>query len=435
MSESSSPEYFLDTFPREGFPQVHWTERPADLPEQVWLSETTHRDGQQGGLPLNADRSRRIYDILCRTTGTSGAIRHAEFFPYQQSDREALTYALEQHRAGAPIEPTTWIRGRREDVELIREFGVIETGLLCSSSDYHTFHKFADGGRDSAAAMYLDAVHLALDAGIRPRVHLEDTTRSHPDFVRRLVDAVLTMAADYPAELAPRFRVCDTLGIGLPYDDVALPRSIPGWIRLLRGFGLSAGQIELHPHNDTGLVVANCLAAIRAGCGVISGCSLGTGERTGNAPLEMITLHLLGMGYFTDGGIDLKALNDLVALYEEIGAGPSPKYPLFGRDAFVTRAGIHADGLNKFWWMYAPFNAPALIGRELEVVLTKDSGQAGLLFVLNRRLGRSLSKDDPRFLKIYAWLEDEFAAGRVTPVEWPELEPTATAVFSEGDQR
>ena len=143
-------------------------------------------------------------------------------------------------------------------------------------------------------------------------------------------------------------------------------------------------------------------------------------------------VHLLGMGYLQEAPIDFKALNDLVALYDEIGAGPSPKYPLFGRDAYVTRAGIHADGLNKFWWMYAPFNAPLLIGRELEVVLTKDSGQAGLLFLLNRRLGTSLSKDDPRFVKIYGWMEEQFAGGRVTPVEWPELEPVVTAVFGAG---
>jgi hypothetical protein len=50
------PEYFEDAFPRDGFPRYRWTKRPAELPDRVWLSETTHRDGQQGGLPLTAAR-------------------------------------------------------------------------------------------------------------------------------------------------------------------------------------------------------------------------------------------------------------------------------------------------------------------------------------------------------------------------------------------
>lgn len=424
------PEYFLDAFPRHAFPRYVWDEgeRPAALPEEVWLSETTHRDGQQGGLPLTTERSCQIYDIFCEITGESRAIRHAEFFPYRGSDRDALLYALDRYRDGAPVEPTTWIRARREDVELIQKLGVTETGLLSSASDYHTFHKFKGGGRSQAAAMYLDAVEVALDYGIRPRVHLEDTTRAAPEFVQSLVEHVLRIAERYPAELAPRFRVCDTLGIGLPFHDVAAPRSIPRWIRLLREMGLTSHQIELHPHNDTWLVVANCLAAIREGCGVISGTTLGTGERTGNAPLEAVLVHLLGMGYWPEGGVNLPAVNQLVELYDEIGAGPSAKYPLFGSDAYVTRAGIHADGLNKFWWMYAPFNAPLLTGRELEVALTKDSGRAGLLFVLNKRLG-AREKTDPRIAQVQCWLDEQWESGRVSAVGWEELEPVVAEAF------
>jgi isopropylmalate/homocitrate/citramalate synthase len=427
------PEYFAEAFPQDAFPRYVWGEgeRPATMPEDVWLSDTSHRDGQQGGIPLTTEQSCRIYDILCEITGDSGILRHAEFFPYRTSDRDALQYALDRYRDGAPVEPTTWIRARREDVQLIQKIGVTETGLLSSSSDYHTFHKFTPGGRRQAAAMYLEAVEMAFDHGIRPRVHLEDTTRSPVEFVQPLIEEVLRIAERYPDGLAPRFRVCDTLGVGLPYDDVALPRSVPAWIRLLRGLGLAPHQIELHPHNDTWLVVANCLAAVREGCGVINGTMLGTGERTGNAPLEAVAMHLLGMGYWADKRLNLPAVNGLVALYDEMGVGPSPKYPLFGRDAYITRAGIHADGLNKHAWMYASFNAPLLTGRELEVAQTKDSGQAGLLFVLNKRLGLTLAKDDPRVTEVYRWLDRQWAEGRVSAVEWSELEPVVNRTFAE----
>jgi 2-phosphinomethylmalic acid synthase len=89
----------------------------------------------------------------------------------------------------------------------------------------------------------------------------------------------------------------------------------------------------------------------------------------------------------------------------------------------VTRAGIHADGINKFWWMYAPFNAPLLVGRNLEVSLTKDSGVAGLLFVIKQHLGIELPKEDPGVQNVRKWLDEQFDSGRMIPVEWPELEP------------
>src|ERR1041385_2646462 len=326
IPEPLEPEYFLESFPRGAFPNYVWTERPATTPVSAWTTETTHRDGQQGGLPLSVEQSLKIYDILCRFTGDSGAIRQAEFFAYRPSDRAALEGSLERYRSGAPIEPTTWIRATAKDVELIRSLGVRETGMLASASDYHTFHKFKPGGRNQAAQTYLEAVKITLDAGIRPRLHLEDTTRAPMDFLRPFIENVQEMASAYGPELRPKFRVCDTMGLGLPYDDVALPRSIPRIFRMLKSMGLQPTDLEFHPHNDTWLVVANCLAAIREGCGVINGTALGKGERTGNAPLEAILLHMIGMGYFGDQQPDFTALNELVALYPGMNEPIPPKY-------------------------------------------------------------------------------------------------------------
>lgn len=420
IPEPQSPDYFLDSFPRDDFPRYQWTQRPASLPQAAWTTETTHRDGQQGGLPLTTEQSIEIYDILCRFTGTSGAVRQAEFFVYRPSDRAALEAALQRYHDAAPIEPTTWIRATAKDVELIKTLGVRETGMLASASDYHTFHKFKPGGRNQAAQIYLDAVRVTVEAGIRPRLHLEDATRAPMEFIQPFVEAVQEICA--PSGLRPKFRVCDTMGLGLPYDDVALPRSVPLIFRALRSMGLEPEDLEFHPHNDTWLVVANCLAAIREGCAVINGASLGKGERTGNAPLEAVLLHLIGMGYFADDKPDFVALNHLADLYAKIGEPVPNKYPLYGRDAHRTRAGVHADGLNKFWWMYAPFNVPDLLGRPLEVSLTKDSGIAGLIFLIKQHLGVELPKDDPDLQQIYGWILAEFDNGRQTSIEWEELE-------------
>ena len=108
-----------------------------------------------------------------------------------------------------------------------------------------------------------------------------------------------------------------------------------------------------------------------------------------------------------------------------------PKYPLYGRDAHRTRAGIHADGLNKFWWMYAPFNVPELLGRPLEVSLTKDSGLAGLIFLVRQHLGhRPGARTIPRLLALNDFVTQEFEAGRQTGIEWEELRPVADSYRS-----
>ena len=421
IPEPRAPELFEDAFPREGFPRYDWTARPPDLPDSAWTTETTHRDGQQGGLPLTVEAGVRIYERMCAFTGASGAIRQAEFFVYRPADRRMLEIALEQHASGAPVEPTTWIRASRRDAELVGDLGVRETGMLASASDYHTFHKFRPGGRRQAAEAYLDAVRAVLDSGLRPRLHLEDATRAPEEFLLPFAEAVIAAAASHGPELRPKFRVCDTMGLGLPLDTVAAPRSIPRHIRRLRALGVAAEDLEFHPHNDTHLVVANCLAAIQAGCAVINGTLLGTGERTGNAPIEAIVMHAIGMGLIGDPLPDFHALNELADLYAELGRPLAPTYPLYGRDAHRTRAGIHADGLNKFWWMYAPFDVPRLLGRPLEVSLTRDSGLAGLVFLIRQHTGRELPKDDPALLRVHAHLMEQFDAGRQTAVEWEEV--------------
>jgi isopropylmalate/homocitrate/citramalate synthase len=421
ITDPPAPELFPAAFPREGFPRYDWTARPAELPAAAWCTETTHRDGQQGGLPLTVADGVRIYDLMCAFTGASGAVRQAEFFVYRADDRAMLEAALERHADGAPVEPTTWIRASRRDAELVREIGVAETGMLASASDYHTFHKFRPGGRRQAAEAYLDAVRAVLDAGLRPRLHLEDATRAPEEFVLPFAQAVLDACAPFGSGQRPKFRVCDTMGLGLPLDDVAAPRSVPRWIRRLRELGVAGEDLEFHPHNDTHLVVANCLAAIRAGCAAVNGTLLGKGERTGNAPLEGVLLHVIGMGLMDEPLPDFRALNDLAGLYAGLGAPLAPTYPLYGRDAHRTRAGIHADGLNKFWWMYAPFDVPALIGRPLEVSLTRDSGLAGLVFLIRQHTGRELAKDDSELVRVHGELSRQFDAGRQTAVEWEEI--------------
>ena len=157
---------------------------------------------------------------------------------------------------------------------------------------------------------------------------------------------------------------------------------------------------------------------------MVNGTLLGNGERTGNAPLEGVAAAPdRAWADRAEPAARLHARSTTSReLYAELGRPLPANYPLYGRDAHRTRAGIHADGLNKFWWMYAPFDVPRLLGRPLEVSLTPDSGLAGLVFLVRQHTGRELPKDDPELLRVHAALMAEFDAGRQTAVEWEEVE-------------
>jgi len=141
------PDYFERQFSQgDVFLCTAGRPRPPGLPAQVWTTETTHRDGQQGGLPLTTEQSIRIYEILCRFTRNSGAIRQAEFFclpPFRSG------FAGGRHNGASKTvirsSQTAWIRASTKDVKLIHSLGVRESGLLASVSDYHVFSQICSG--------------------------------------------------------------------------------------------------------------------------------------------------------------------------------------------------------------------------------------------------------------------------------------------------
>jgi 2-phosphinomethylmalic acid synthase len=78
-------------------------------------------------------------------------------------------------------------------------------------------------------------------------------------------------------------------------------------------------------------------------------------------------------------------------------------------------------------------DVPTLLGRPLEVSLTKESGLAGLIFLIRQHLGVELAKEDPRLLAIHAWVSDQWESGRLTSIEWEELEPIARRALGAPD--
>ena len=93
----TAPEYILARFPADDFSCYHWIEKPNELPVGARATGTIHRGGQQGGLSLTTEQSLQIYGILFVFTAMSVAVRQADFFVYQPSDRAALEGVMERY--------------------------------------------------------------------------------------------------------------------------------------------------------------------------------------------------------------------------------------------------------------------------------------------------------------------------------------------------
>ena len=164
-----------------------------------------------------------------------------------------------------------------------------ETGILVSCSDYHIFRKM-NLNRSQALDKYLGIIKDALSLGIRPRCHFEDVTRA--DFYGFVVPfANELVALSKESGIPIKIRLCDTLGFGVTYPGVSLPRSVQGIVYGLTHLsGVPSECLEWHGHNDFYKVVTNAATAWLYGCSAVNGTLLGLGERTGNCPIEAMLI-------------------------------------------------------------------------------------------------------------------------------------------------
>lgn len=372
------------------------------LEHPIYITDTTLRDGQQGWRPLRVEDALRIYRVLTRIAGPRGVVVTTELFPYTPRDREIIRAILEESTSHPYPRPIGWIRATRGDVDLVVEAGLEETVMLTSVSDYHLRWKLR-WSREEALERFTRAVEYALEKGLRLRVAMEDITRADiGGFVIPLVESVLRAAERQGVGSEVVFKLSDTLGMGLPFREAGLPRSVPLLVETLRReAGLAPTQLEFHGHNDFHLVVANHLAAWLSGAS-FSNCTLfGVGERAGNCPLDAMLFHYAGLrGGFH--GADPRALVEARRLFEELGYRVPEFYPLVGDNAFSTAAGIHIDGLLKNPLVYLPFDPQMILGVEPRVRITRHSGRAGIVYSLVTTLGEEgrLLARDPQFVDL-----------------------------------
>lgn len=425
LQDVAEPNLYREIYDYQSIPKISFNMRhvPEDMPDEIWMTDTTFRDGQQSMSPFTPEQILHLFKLMSRLGGPRGMVRQSEFFLYTEQDKKALQLCQD---AGLRFpEITTWIRANAKDFELVKQAGVQETGILVSCSDYHIFHKM-HLTRAQAMDRYLGIVKDALSLGIRPRCHFEDITRA--DFYGFVVPfATALMELSRESGIPVKIRACDTMGFGVTYYGAALPRSVAGIIYGLRHYAeVPSSQLEWHGHNDFYKVVSNAGAAWMYGCSSINCTLLGIGERTGNCPLEAMAIEYQALRG-EDGGMDLTAITEIADYMEqEVGIEISPRQPFVGRHFNVTRAGVHADGMLKNEEIYNIFDTAALLNRPALVAVDAHGGLAAVAHWINSyfriKKDHAIDKNDPLVVAVRAKVDELYAAGRNTVMGDEELE-------------
>ncbi len=404
LHEPEKAQLYRDLFPyanicRTTFDDVMLAPRPA---EQMHITDTTFRDGQQARPPYTVRQVAQMFDFLHKLGGKSGLVQASEFFIYSPGDRKCVEVCRARGYRFPRI--TSWIRATREDLKLARDMEFDETGMLTSVSDYHIFLKLGKT-RQQAMDMYLDLVSQALEWGIIPRCHFEDVTRADIygfclPFAQKLME--LARQSGMPVKI----RLCDTMGFGVPWTGAALPRSVQKIVRLfIDEAGVPGQWLEWHGHNDFHLALANGVTAWLYGCSAVNSTLFGFGERTGNTPLEALLVEYISLTG-DDAAADTTVLSDVSDFFaRELQYDIPPNYPFVGRDFNATSAGVHVDGLAKNEEIYNIFDTSRILGRPVPIIITDKTGRAGVAYWINTSLKlpkeRQVSKKHPAVGQIY----------------------------------
>ena len=315
LQDVEKPNLYREVYSYTEVPKVPFNHRrvPMNMQSEIWITDTSFRDGQQSVEPYSVKNIVDLYKKLHRLGGPKGIIRQTEFFVYSKKDREALEACRELGYEFPEI--TTWIRATKEDFKMVHDIGIKETGILVSCSDYHIFNKLGMTRRQ-AMNHYLSVIDEAFSAGVVPRCHLEDITRADfYGFVVPFVNAIQELSKQ--AGIPVRIRACDTMGYGVPYTEVALPRSVAGIIYGLQHYSdVPSEMLEWHGHNDFYKAVSNATSAWLYGACAVNCSMLGIGERTGNIPLEAMVFEYASLKGTLDG-MDTTVITEIADYFRD----------------------------------------------------------------------------------------------------------------------
>ena len=113
LQDVDEPNLYREVYPYDEVPKVAFNHRrvPLSMPDEIWITDTTFRDGQQSRAPYTADQIVELYKKLHRLGGPKGIIRQSEFFVYTKKDREAMLRCMDLGYEFPQV--TTWIRAKK----------------------------------------------------------------------------------------------------------------------------------------------------------------------------------------------------------------------------------------------------------------------------------------------------------------------------------
>jgi len=320
--------------------------------ESVRIFDTTLRDGEQ------TPRTSFSYDdkraIAAALDDANVDVIEAGFPANSEQEAEAVA------DIAASTETTTCGLARvvESDVEAAVDSGVEMIHVFASTSDVQ-IEDSMHSTREDVVARSVAAVEQAADAGVEVMFSPMDATRTDPEFLAEIVEAVDEVGVDW-------INIPDTCGVGTPKRFGELVEFV--------GQHTDA-RIDVHTHDDFGLATANALTGVEYGADQMQVSVNGIGERAGNAAFEEVVMAAESL-YGAETGVDTTAITEISQLVAERSSVPIPvNKPVVGANAFAHESGIHAAGVLENSETFEPgVMTPEMVGAEREVVLGKHSG-------------------------------------------------------------
>jgi ribosomal protein L30/L7E len=165
LQDRESPNLYRYLYDYKSVPKVPFNHRsvPMNMPKDIWITDTTFRDGQQSTSPFSVEQIVHLYKLMHKLGGSKGLIRQSEFFIYTEKDRKAVEECMSLGYKFPEV--TSWIRANEKDFDIVKGLGLKETGILVSCSDYHIYNKMGLT-RKQAMDKYLGIVKNVLDKAL-----------------------------------------------------------------------------------------------------------------------------------------------------------------------------------------------------------------------------------------------------------------------------
>ncbi|GHU65395.1 2-isopropylmalate synthase [Clostridia bacterium] len=304
------------------------------MDDRVLILDTTLRDGEQTpGVNLNLTEKLEIARQLERL-GVDAI--EAGFAGSSKGDFDAVAAVAREVRTPVICSLARCVTSDIESAAAaLKGAAKPRIHVFLASSALHLEKKLRMT-MDQALERAVEGVRLARSLCEDVEFSAEDASRSDPEFLVRLYEAVI-------AEGASTINITDTVGYATANEFSRLTQDL-----FMRVKGIDRVRVSVHCHNDLGLAVANSLVAVRHGARQVECTINGIGERAGNAALEEVVMGLNTRRdyYGASCGVDTKRLYVTSRLVSTLtGLEIPPNKPVVGENAFMHQSGIHQHGV------------------------------------------------------------------------------------------